>query len=61
MKWHEDVARADTHAKTHPQQRGAPPHWNRCNFVGDDGERCRKFEGHDGEHEPYVPKERHGD
>jgi len=56
MNWCEDVKRADIHARSHARQPGCPPHWNRCNYVDEAGERCKRLDGHDKEHEALVPK-----
>jgi hypothetical protein len=49
----ENIAEADMHARTHPRPRGVVPHSVRCNWMCE-GERCRKVDGHRGEHE-FAP------
>lgn len=47
--------KAERHARHHPRDKGAPPHWLRCEFVDDHDRRCIKGSGHVDEHE--FPKQ----
>jgi hypothetical protein len=42
--------RASRYARTHPRDKGAPPHWLRCQHVNDNEQRCLKGDGHTDEH-----------
>ena len=46
---------AEQYARTHARDKGAPPHWLRCNFMAIDPEegtklRCKLGSGHTGLH-----------
>lgn len=50
VEWREDPEAALKYARTHNPPRyplTVPPHWLRCNFVTQAGERCRKGQGHE--------------
>lgn len=44
-------ARSTRHARTHPRDVKAPPHWLRCDHVTDADQRCLKGTGHSDDHE----------
>ena len=50
-KWLEDPVLAEISARSLPRPAGSPPHWLRCNFINQDGKRCRKGDGHSEDHE----------
>ena len=53
--WKLDAPGARAHSLTHP--RGShPPHWLRCEYMHETGERCIHGEKHQGDHQ--LPKEK---
>lgn len=51
-QWVEDLLRARDNAISGPRDKGAAPHWMRCDYFDTDGKRCLLIDGHPGDHKP---------
>jgi hypothetical protein len=54
--WTENSKQAERQSRQLPRDMRAPPHWLRCTYFNDAGERCRHGDGHGAAHEVLAPK-----